>query len=107
MGKFFFHIMSACAELERNLIVERTKTGLVAARARGRLGGRRRQMTVQKVQMMCATLRAKSMTVSELARELQMHRATVYDYVTPDGTPTALGRQVLGTRAGELEMAAD
>ncbi|ENP2198811.1 recombinase family protein [Salmonella enterica] len=40
MGRFFFHVMSALAEMERELIVERTKAGLAAARAKGRTGGR-------------------------------------------------------------------
>ncbi|MCT7056865.1 recombinase family protein [Salmonella enterica] len=40
MGRFFFHIMSALAEMERELIVERTNAGLAYARAQGRIGGR-------------------------------------------------------------------
>ncbi|HCZ3560526.1 TPA: recombinase family protein, partial [Escherichia coli] len=39
MGRFFFHIMGALAEMERELIVERTRAGLAAARERGRTGG--------------------------------------------------------------------
>lgn len=41
-GRLVFHIFGALAEFERNLIRERTKAGLAAARARGRVGGRRR-----------------------------------------------------------------
>ncbi len=41
MGRFFFHVMGALAEMERELIVERTRAGLAAARAKGRVGGRR------------------------------------------------------------------
>lgn len=44
-GRFFFHVMSALAEMERELIVERTRAGLAAAREQGRVGGRRRVMT--------------------------------------------------------------
>ncbi len=44
-GRFFFHVMSALAEMERELIVERTRAGLAAAREQGRIGGRRRVMT--------------------------------------------------------------
>ncbi|KAB7986144.1 hypothetical protein GCK94_20360, partial [Klebsiella pneumoniae] len=40
--RFFFHVMSALAEMERELIVERTRAGLAAAREQGRVGGRRR-----------------------------------------------------------------
>ncbi|EMO4161958.1 recombinase family protein [Morganella morganii] len=45
MGRFFFHVMSALAEMERELIVERTLAGLAAARAQGRIGGRPAALT--------------------------------------------------------------
>ncbi|EJB3708213.1 recombinase family protein [Enterobacter asburiae] len=45
MGRFFFHVMGALAEMERELIVERTRAGLAAARAKGRIGGRRPKLT--------------------------------------------------------------
>lgn len=45
MGRFVLHILAALAEMERGLIVERTKAGLAAAKARGRVGGRRRWKT--------------------------------------------------------------
>lgn len=45
MGRFFFHVMGALAEMERELIVERTCAGLEAARAEGRIGGRRPKLT--------------------------------------------------------------
>ena len=45
MGRFFFHVMGALAEMERELIVERTRAGLEAARAEGRIGGRRPKLT--------------------------------------------------------------
>ncbi|MEQ9862625.1 recombinase family protein [Pectobacterium cacticida] len=45
MGRFFFHVMSALAEMERELIVERTRAGLAAARAKGRVGGRPQAFT--------------------------------------------------------------
>ena len=45
MGRFFFHVMGALAEMERELIVERTRAGLAAARAEGRIGGRRPKLS--------------------------------------------------------------
>lgn len=45
MGRFFFHVMGALAEMERELIVERTRAGLAVARAEGRIGGRRPKLT--------------------------------------------------------------
>jgi len=105
-GRAMFGMFAVFAEYERALLIERTRAGLAAARVRGRVGGRPRRMTAQKVRLMCSTLRSGSMTVSELARELKIHRSTVYDYVTAEGTPTALGQALLGGRA-ELAEAAD
>jgi DNA invertase Pin-like site-specific DNA recombinase len=48
MGRFFFHVMGALAEMERELIVERTRAGLAAARAQGRVGGRRPKFTAEQ-----------------------------------------------------------
>lgn len=48
MGRFFFHIMGALAEMERELIVERTRAGLEAARAQGRVGGRRPKLMAEQ-----------------------------------------------------------
>ncbi|KNC89877.1 recombinase family protein [Trabulsiella odontotermitis] len=48
MGRFFFHVMGALAEMERELIVERTRAGLAAARAEGRIGGRRPKLSPEQ-----------------------------------------------------------
>lgn len=48
MGRFIFHIMSALAEMERELIIERTRAGLAAAREKGRIGGRRQKLSTEK-----------------------------------------------------------
>ncbi len=48
MGRFFFHVMGALAEMERELIVERTRAGLAAARAEGRIGGRRPKLSLEQ-----------------------------------------------------------
>ena len=50
-GRMMFSVFAALAEFERELIVERTKAGLAAARARGRLGGRPSVMTEAKVRL--------------------------------------------------------
>eukprot|EP01037_Dinobryon_pediforme_P018521 gene18521-18802_t len=49
-GRFFFHIMASLAQMEKELIVERTRTGLRAAKQRGRIGGRKRRMTDSKIE---------------------------------------------------------
>ena len=48
-GRLVFHIFGAIAEFERDLIRERTRAGLDAARRRGRVGGRPRTMTDEKL----------------------------------------------------------
>jgi DNA invertase Pin-like site-specific DNA recombinase len=48
-GRFFFHVMASLAQMERELVVERTRAGLAAARRLGRIGGRKRRMTEVKV----------------------------------------------------------
>ena len=68
MGRFFFHIMGAVAELERDIIVERTKAGLEAARARGRVGGRK-PVDAKTVTKMLALYDSKQMTVPEICDE--------------------------------------
>jgi len=49
-GRFFFHVMASLAQMERELLIERTQAGLKAARKRGRVGGRKRSMTDSKIQ---------------------------------------------------------
>ena len=48
-GRFFFHIMASLSQMERELMLERTRAGLAAARIRGKMGGRKRKMTELKV----------------------------------------------------------
>jgi DNA invertase Pin-like site-specific DNA recombinase len=40
-GRFFFHVMASLAQMERELIAERTRAGLAAAKKLGRVGGRK------------------------------------------------------------------
>jgi DNA invertase Pin-like site-specific DNA recombinase len=49
-GRFFFHIMASLAQMERELVAERTMDGLTAAKAQGRIGGRKRKMTKSKIE---------------------------------------------------------
>lgn len=76
-GKFFFHVMAALAEMERELIRERTRAGLAAARARGRLGGRKPKMDASKIES-AKLLIHSGMTGQEAATNLGVSRATLY-----------------------------
>ena len=80
MGRFFFHVMSALAEMERELIVERTREGLRAARAKGRVGGRKRSMTDSKVAS-ARKLLASGVPPREVAENLGVSVPTLYRWV--------------------------
>lgn len=79
-GRFFFHVMASLAQMERELIVERTPAGLAAARQRGRVGGRRRRMTPSKVELARALL-AGGMPPREVAHHLGVSAPTLYRWL--------------------------
>ena len=83
-GKLIFHIFASLAEFERSLISERTKAGLTAARARGRLGGRPKGLSdnAKKTAMAAETLyRTKEHSVAEICRQLSISKPTFYNYL--------------------------
>jgi DNA invertase Pin-like site-specific DNA recombinase len=94
-GRLVFAIFAALAEFERELIVERTRAGLQAARARGRKGGRRFALTKAQVRLAQAAMANRDTSVGELAAELGIKPVTLYRYVGPDGTLRENGRRVL------------
>lgn len=79
-GRFFFHMMSALAQMERELIVERTRAGLDAARRQGRVGGRKRLMTDKKVSAAKKLLAAGTLP-GEVAHSLGVSVPTLYRWL--------------------------
>ena len=84
-GKLIFGIFAALAEFEGDLIRERTMAGLAAARARGRHGGRKFELTKNQIRLAQSAMANRDTHVAQLCRELDISRATLYRYVGPDG----------------------
>lgn len=84
-GRMVFNIFATLAEFERELIIERTKAGLEAARARGKKGGRPRKMDKDTLKIIMAAMSDRTTVVSQLAKRLGFTTATIYSYVHSDG----------------------
>ena len=81
-GKFFFTIIGAVAEFERSLIVSRTRDGLAAARARGRVGGRKPKLSEKQQLEVRRLYEAGDKTVQEIGELFGVSRPTVYSVVS-------------------------
>jgi DNA invertase Pin-like site-specific DNA recombinase len=86
VGRFQLAMFAAMAEFERNLTIERTIEGLVAARASGKRLGRPTVMTDARRQV-AAGMAAGGAKVKEIAETLQISRASVYRMLADDGWP--------------------
>lgn len=82
-GELIFNIFSSLAQFERRLIQERTRAGLSAARARGRMGGRKPvQADDPKVKMAKKMSKDRNMSIDDICKTLRISRATYYRYVS-------------------------
>lgn len=87
-GRLIFNIFASLAEFERDLIRERTRSGLEAARARGRKGGRSRGLSkeAEKTAMLAQTLyNERKLGVNEIAADLKISKMTLYKYLRHRG----------------------
>jgi DNA invertase Pin-like site-specific DNA recombinase len=96
-GRLVFGIFAALAEFERELIRERTIAGLKAARARGKKGGRKHQLTNHQIKLAQASMTDKKTNVSDLCKELDISRQTLYRYISPEGGLRQYAKHVLET----------
>lgn len=81
MGKFLFHIFGAMAEMEREIITERVISGVAAAKARGREGGRKKAHTKQQIESMMELIEIGNKTKVEICEIFNVSRATLYRYI--------------------------
>ena len=80
-GKLQFHVFAALAEFERNLIRERTLAGLSAARARGRVGGRKPKLSEKQIREIKSLLSDPAAQVNDIAKRYGVSRTTLYKRV--------------------------
>ena len=86
-GKLVFHVFGALAEFERALIRERTRAGLDAARARWRVGGRRKRLDEDQRRHAVELYRSRQRTVKEICALVGISRSTLYAYVEEFAEP--------------------
>jgi DNA invertase Pin-like site-specific DNA recombinase len=95
-GRAFLQIQAAFAEMERNLIRQRVKEGIAAARARGRAGGRPRIMTAEKLKYAQHLMSDQSRSIPSICIELGgIPSSTLYHYVHANGSLKKPGLQLL------------
>lgn len=107
-GRAFLQIQAAFAEMERNVIRQRVREGVAAARTRGRKGGRPRLMTPERLRYAQHLMADRSRSVPSICRELGgVPASTLYHYLRADGTLKAPGTRLLGAEpaAGPMSQA--
>ena len=98
-GRAFLQIQAAFAEMERNVIRQRVREGVAAARARGRKGGRPRLITPERLRYAQHLMADRSRSIPAICRELGgVPASTLYHYLHADGTLKAPGVELLGIR---------
>jgi len=80
-GRLVYSIIAAVAEMERDLLIERTNSGLAASRARGRRGGRKREFSPAAVRKAQEQYDKGELSVTEIARLAGVSRQTLYRYL--------------------------
>jgi DNA invertase Pin-like site-specific DNA recombinase len=94
-GRLVFGIFATLAEFERALIKERTMAGLMAARARGRAGGRPRLMTRTKLRTAMTMMAERNNAATDVAEQLGISLSTLYAYVDGTGQAKPRARKLL------------
>ncbi len=97
-GKLIFNIFASLAEFERDIIRERTKAGLEAARARGRKGGRPKGLSREAEATACAAetlYKEKTLSAQQICKQLSISKATLYSYLRHRNVPIGKAALIL------------
>lgn len=81
LGKCMYYVASAFAEMERDILIERTQAGLTAARARGRKGGRPKLLSGKKMAHLKELYNNKNNSIIDICKTLNVSRTTLYRYI--------------------------
>jgi DNA invertase Pin-like site-specific DNA recombinase len=100
-GKLIFHVFGALAEFERDIIRERTRAGLAAARARGKKGERPSALPPKKIAQLQTLAADPETAIADILDTLKISRATYYRY-----TKTPPAREQPGTSKGQDDVVA-
>lgn len=95
-GRAFLQIQAAFAEMERNIIRQRVQEGIAAARARGRMGGRPRVMTADRLRYAQHLMQDQTRSIPSICKELgDIPSSTLYHYLTAKGELKKAGLNLL------------
>jgi DNA invertase Pin-like site-specific DNA recombinase len=84
IGRFFFNVFASLSEFEREMIIERTNAGLMAARQRGRIGGRKQGLSQDSKNKAAAAKHLyceKKLPINEITKTLSIGKSTLYRYL--------------------------
>lgn len=96
IGRAFLQIQAAFSEMEKNIIRQRVREGLKAARARGRLGGRPRIMSVEKLKYAQHLMRDNERSIPSICKELNdLPTSTLYHYLHANGKLKKAGEDLI------------
>lgn len=80
-GKLMFTLMAGINQFERDLISQRTKEGLEAARKRGKFGGRKEKLDIDQKKALCQLYHQKELTVKAICEIFKVSKPTFYKII--------------------------
>jgi len=102
IGLVLFQLMGVFAEFERNVLVERTVAGLEAARKRGSMIGRKKELSEAQAERMLEEIRSTTWPLEKIARGYGISKTALYNYC-PGGRAGLLGRDLAAKELAEIK----